>query len=323
MSKHINYSSAFNTIASSYILNSASNFLRNRSYGSYSVQEPGMASRRFGKRGYGFRFKRRGRTTQRKRKFRGRSARLTRRVRRIARTLHRKGINSVEIKYSQGQFVTPNTAGGVGYIGTLGELVNDNTRTAQVSLSSGIAKGTNRDQRVGNKAFLRHLRFKCLVQASVKTEAVAELYVTILIVRVKDAQGSTASYGTEVPYLTNIYEFIGNTANPPSINGQNGGRGAFINNWHYINSRWKDDFTIIKKKTFPIGKPDGSHPLKRTYKITLPIFKPMYWDDNNFPSDGHLYLYYWCDQVTTDDNVIADGDRPRMWGSWRVSYTDV
>jgi len=281
-----------------------------------------MASRRYGKRRYGFRFKRRGRTTVRRRKFRGRSGRLTRRVRRITRTLHRKGINSVEIKYSQGQFVTPTTVAGIGFIGTLSELAN-NTRTSQVSLTAGITRGTARDQRVGNKVFLRHVRFRGLLQASVKAEAVAELYVTILIVRVKDAQGTITSFASEVPYVPNIFEFIGNTAAPPGLNGQNGGRGAFINNWNYINSRWKDDFTIVKKKTFSLGKPDGTPPLKRYFKFTIPIMKPAFWDDSNNAQDGHHYLFYWCDQVRTDDGIIEDGDRPALWGAWRVSYTDV
>jgi len=235
--------------------------------------------------------------------------------------MRRKGLNSIEIKYVQGQFVTPNTPTGLGAIGTLTENGTP-TRAAQISLTSGISRGTARDNRIGNKVFLRHIRFRGLIQASVQAEAVSELAITVLIVRIKDAQGPVTTYGNEVPSVPNIFEFIGNSSDPPVLSGQNGGRGAFINNWNYINSRWKDDFTILKKKTYYVGKPDGTPPLKRFFRMNIPVMKPAFWDDSSNPQDGHLYMYYWCDQVRTDDLAAQAGDRPVMWGAWRTSYTD-
>lgn len=237
--------------------------------------------------------------------------------------MHRKGLKSVEIKYVQGKWATPNDAPPTqGSIGTLNEPASGSTQ-AQFMLTS-ISPGLARDQRVGNKVFLRHLRITGMLQASVAAAAVAEVYVTILIVRVKDAQGAIAKFDSDTPSVPNIYEFIGNTAFPPSINGQANGRQAYINNWRYINSRWRDDFTILKKKVLKVGKPDGNPPLKKMFKITCPIFKPAYWDDSQYPQDGHLYIYWWCDQVLTlGSGEPQANERPTMWGSWRVSYTDV
>jgi len=318
--KHINYSNAFNIAAGSYLYNSARNFLKNK-YGSYSlVNDNPMA-------GYGsrqrFRLKRGGsRTITKRRKFK-RQSRLAKRVKRISRTLHRKGLKSIEIKYLQGTFETPNTLAGPGAVGTLLETGGSTAQSAKVNLTSQVARGLTRDGRVGDKVFIRHIRLRGLLQASVATNAASEVYVTVMVVRVKNAGGSTTTLATEIPYLQNIFEFIGSTSSlstPP--NGQNGGRGAYINNWNYVNARYKDDFQILKKKTYRIGKPDGNPPLKVMFKMNIPIFKPAYWDDTNNPQDGHVYLYYWCDQVTFDDRAITAGDRPVMWASWRTSYTD-
>lgn len=312
------YSDAFNVAAGTYLFNALKR-RRIGGYGSYNIgPNEGMAKFRKSRlRGrYGSR-------TITKRRRGGRFGnRLVKRIRRISRTLHRKGLKSIEIKYNQAQLDTGNTALGALSIGTLLEGGAVASNNAKVSLTSGMVRGTDRAQRVGDKVFIRHVRVRGLIQASTSANAAAEVYVTLLILRVKQAQGTTTSLGTEVPYLTNVYEYINNTAtlsSPP--NGQNGSKGAFVNHWNWINMRWKNDFHILKKKTFAIGKPDGNPPLKRFFKFNIPVFKPAHWEDYSNPQDGHIYLYYWCDEVRPT-GAIVDGDRPQMWLTWRMSYTD-
>ncbi|QDJ95230.1 capsid protein [Capybara virus 12_cap1_103] len=321
MSKHINWSSAFNYAAGSYLFNSVSNHLRNRSRGSYSLGN-GQGMAKFRRPRLNVRYRGRTKTRLGRRKFR-RGNRLVKRVRRISRVLHRKGLKSIEIKYLQGQLQTPNTVAGTGAISTLLETGAAGSNGNRFGLTSQIVQGTTREQRVGNKVFLRHVRVRALLQASSAATAASEVYFTIMFVRVKDAQGSTGSLSAEVPYLQNIFEYIGSTsALSTAPNGQNGGRGAFVNQWNYINARFKDDFQILKKKTYRIGKFDGNPPMKVMFKFNMPIFKPAYWDDAGNPADGHVYCYYWVDQVTANDGAVADGDRAQMWLSWRASYTD-
>jgi hypothetical protein len=236
--------------------------------------------------------------------------------------LTRKGIRSNEIKYIQNHFVTPNTITDPNAIATL--LDTDQTATTpKVTFSGGIPVGTARTSRVGNKIFIRDLRIRMLLQASQQFDAVSEVYVSIMLVRVKQAQGTTASVGTDLVYIPNIWDFPGSAVNPPGINNQDGGRGAFVNHFKHYNKRWKNDFTILKLRTYKIAKDTGSGDNKRLIKWNIRVNKPAHWDDVGNLSDGHLFLYYWCDQTTTGDIAIKDGDRPVMFAGWRMTYTDV
>ena len=312
-----NPTSIGSTLASAFKLGSRG--LGSYLYGSQAQMASNFRSRKRRRLGS------RTRTITRRRRFIRRGNRLARRVRRINKFLFRKGINSIETKYYQAQFQTPNTVTGPGGIGTLldGTLA---TRTAQVALTSGIARGTTALARIGGKVFIKNVRLKGLVQASIQAKAVNELYVRILVLRVKSAQGNTNSYGSSVPYIPNIWEFINNTQIPPDLNGQNTGRGAFINNWKWYNSRWKNDFQILKLKTIKVAKEQGAGELKRLFRINLRVNKPAHWTETDLEQDGHIYLYYWCDQVVTDESAVPpmdDGDRPTMWCSWRTTFTDV
>lgn len=315
-----NYSTAFNVAAGTYLLNSLKR-QRTNSYGSYNLSGTDVPMAKFRKSRLRSR-NGRSRTLTKRRKF-GRGSRLVKRVRRIGRTLHRKGLNSIEIKYRQGQVVTPDTLAGPGAISTLMETGPVSANNNRFSFTAGTPPGTFAQYRIGGKVFLRHLRIRGLLQASNTAAAASEVYVTILILRVKDAQGSTGTHTAEVPYLQNVYEYIDSTSllsTPP--NSQNGGRGAFVNQWNYVNARFKDDFHVLKKKTYRIGKFDGNPPQKVMFKYNIPVFKPCHWDENNNPQDGHIYIYYWADQITATDGVITNGDRPTMWLSWRCSFTD-
>lgn len=293
--------------------------LARRAYNSYNVNETQMAygRKQRKRRRYGSRTKTRFR--RRRLGFRGR---VYKKLRRINYSLTRKGIRSIEIKYAQGHFFTPNTITGVGAIATL--LDPDQTATtAKVTFSAGISKGTARDNRVGNKIFIRNLRFRALLQASQQTNAISETFVTLMLLRVKNAQGATNDIVGGIPYIPNIFEFPANNDVPPAINNQDGGRGAFVNHFKYYNSRWKNDFTILKLRTYKIAKDAGSGDNKRLIKWNIRINKPAHWDDTNNVGDGHIYLYYWQDQTTTGDVAITNGDRPVMYAGWRITYTDV
>lgn len=235
--------------------------------------------------------------------------------------LTRKGLRSIEVKYTQNTFITPNTIADPNAIATLLDT-NQTATTPKVSFTSGIVQGNSRFTRVGNKIFVRDLRFRGLLQASQQTNAVSELYVSILVLRTKNAPGATNSHSTDLVYLPNVWDFVNNTASPPTINGQNGGRGAFISHFKHYNKRWKDDFTILKYRTYKIAKDTGSGANKRLLKFNIRVNKPAFWDDSGNTGDGQLFMYYWCDQTTTGDVAISDGDRPVMWGAFRVTYTD-
>lgn len=236
--------------------------------------------------------------------------------------LTRKGIRSLEVKYTQNHFFTPNTVTGVNAIATL--LDPDQSATSpKVNFVGGLTKGSARDNRIGNKIFVRDLRFRALLQMSQQANAVSEVYVTIMLLRVKHAQGSTTSYPQNLVYVPNVWDFPNNTANPPAINNQDGGRGAFVNHFKHYNRRWSNDFTILKLRTYKIAKDTGSGDNKRLIKWNVRINKPAQWDDNNNEGDGHIFMYWWCDQTTTGDIAVTDGDRPVMFAGWRVTYTDV
>lgn len=290
-----------------------------RAYGNYKLNETNMARSGFRSRK---RFRRGGsRTTTRRRRFR-RGNRLVKRVRRINRLITRKGLRHVETKYEQNHFFTPNTIVGIGAIATLLDN-NQSATSAQVSFTAGTAKGTARNQRIGNKIFIRALRFRALLQMSQQANAVSEVYVTLMLLRVKNAQGAVSTFNSSFPYYSNIFELPGDTGVPPAITNQDGGRGAFVNSFHYYNNRFRNDFTILKKRTYKIAKDTGSGDNKRLIRWNVRVNKPAFWDDNNNTGDGHLYLYYWCDQTTTGDGPIADGDRPVMYAGWRWTFTDV
>lgn len=281
-------------------------------------------------RRYGFKRRRIGgyrKSSFRRRNFRRtfprrRRINVSRRVRSINRLLTNKGIRSVETKYYQAQFQTPNTALAPTGLGTLLDT-NTTSTQAQVKITSDIVRTSALDSRIGAKIFVKDLRFRGLLQCSVQANAVTQLYATLMFLRVKDAQGTLVSNASQTPYVQTVFEFIDNAGVPPALTGQNTGRGAFVNNWKYYHARYKDDFEILWKRTFALNKDGGSRQFKRLIKANIKVNKPAHWDKDDNWQDGHIFLYYWVDQVTTGDVAVTDGDRPTLFGAWRVTFTDV
>lgn len=280
--------------------------------------------------------------TRRKRKFR-RGNRLVKRVRRINRSLFRKGIKSIEIKYNQGAEATTRANTGVNVIYGISEAsFNGNTDafplTAKVAVTAGINRGSLRENRVGNKIFLRHLRIRGGVWASTTTNAANEVYVKMMILRVKEAQGDTNMAVSQVPVADNVFDSVNATGTrwdgsgvittTPAADAQSKIMVNFSNVWKYMHRRWGNDFQVLKVKVWKLSKETGVNSEKRFFKMNIPIFKPCHWDDTNNAQDGHIYIYYWADSVSQDPNLPYDnagfpGCRPSLGFTWRVSYTDV
>lgn len=315
----------------------------NRGYGSYFLNPGSDEKKMVFKSRKRFRGRTRTITRRRNGKFR-RGRRLIKRIKRISRTMHRKGLSSVEIKYAQGADATTRALNGVNVLYGVSERTfnanpNSNPFSVKVSPTAGIARGTTRENRIGNKIFIRHLRIKGGIWASTNAKAANEVYIKFMVIRVKEAQGSPTTAVTSIPTADNVFDVV----NPAGTRFDGSGvvtnftLGAdaqskimanFANEWKFLHSRWGNDFQVLKRKTWKVSKETGVNAEKKFFKINIPIFKPAHWDDADNPQDGHIYIYYWVDSFTQDPNLDRlDADfnncRPSMGWTYRVSYTDV
>lgn len=295
---------------------------------------------------YGYRRKRGGSRVLRKHKRRGRrGSRLIKRVRRINRFLKNKGIRSIEIKYNQGAAFADNTATGPNAIYGISEraaTLQGNASSAptsnKFSPSIGITQGTGRSGRVGNKIFIRHLRVKGCIWASTNSNAANEVYVSILVLRTKQQPGSitTDAISGQVPYIENNFDQVSPTGTRWAGTGwQTSGAPTaksqvcadYSNMWHYTDLRWKNDFDILKYKVVKVSKETGVNSEKKKFKFNLRVMKPAYWSDSGAPQDGHIYVYWWCDNAFQNPALpvasIVAGDRPDLGMTWRLTFTDV
>jgi len=284
------------------------------------------------------------RTIRKRGKFRGRGRRLVRKVRRINRGLFRKGIKAVEIKYNQSAEGTTNGNTGANVVYGITESVfqanaNAFPLTNKVAVSSGITLGTARDSRVGNKIFIRHLRIRGGVSASNDALAANEIYVKIMVVRVKEAQGNPTTAVSTVPTADNYFDSIlaggtrwnGSGVNTTVAGGiDNRARDLvnFTNTWKWMHARWGNDFQILKTKVIKISKETGINAEKKLFKMNIPIFKPAHWDGptSTDPQDGHIYIYYYSTQASQNMiETLANMPlcRPVLGFTWRLSFTDV
>lgn len=280
--------------------------------------------------------------TKRRRKFR-RGSRLIKRVRRINRSLYRKGIKSMEIKYYQGSEATTRANTGSNVIYGISENTFQNNANAlplnsKISVTTGIGKSTDRDQRVGNKIWVRHLRIRGGVWASIDGAAANEVYIKMIVLRVKEAQGTPTSAFNEIPKADNIFDSVNVTGTrwngsgiittTPAADAQSKIMVNFTNVWKYLHARWGNDFQVLKTKVFKVSKETGINAEKKLFKLNIPIFKPAHWDDASNPQDGHIFIYYWADCVSQDPNLAVAtagfvNTRPCLGFTWRLSYTDV
>lgn len=288
--------------------------------GSYTLNGPqkNMAGNRYG---YRKRFRSGTRTIQRRRrKFR--RGNVKRRIRKVWRFLKSKGIRSIESKYTQAANVTSNSVDGATAIGTLNDTgANIRPYAAKLLFANNIFQGTGTNGRVGNKIFLRKLRWQAMVEASLSANAVNEVYVTIMILRVKQMNSSWSTQLVTAPFVQNVFEFIGNTADPGVPVNITDSALAYISGKGWMNNKWRNDFEILMLKRVKVSKETGSDQQKKIIKKTITINKPCYYD-NGEPQDGHIFGYWWCDQVTPN-GVVAVGDRPILRYAYRLTYTDV
>lgn len=339
-----NYSNAFNIAAGTYLANSA--FKRFKT-GFSLLGQPTQTE--MARSGFKQRKRFRGRTktiTKRRRKYRRGMGGIKRRVRRISRTMYRKGLNAVEIKYKQFSEGTNRNNAGSNVLYGISEAVLQGSATsfpltAKNSPSASIAIGSGKEQRVGNRIFLRHLRIKGGVWANTSANAANEVYVRIMVVRWKQAQGDPTTQVSTVPTADNTFDSVNAAA--PRYNGTGINTtftlsadnyayvmANFSNQWKYMHNRWKNDYQILWKKTIKVSKETGVNAEKRFFKANIPIFKPASFAGvtDTDAQDGHIYIYYWCDCVSQNPAQLPfDGTfsalRPSLGYTYRLSWTDL
>lgn len=277
-------------------------------------------------------------TTKRRRRFKRRNV-IRRKVRRISRKLHGKGIYSTEIKYVQNTGVghpsieigDPDNPYGISGISELGAFPTE----PKLIPSVAITQGTGRSGRVGSKVFLRHFRLKGSIWASLLPEAANEVAIRFLVIRTKNAQGNVTDTSSLAPFLDTAKQYI-NDENPVRDGGpiriavtpgseRLRAQLAWANGWNWMDQRWKNDFEILKFKTYKISKPEGVHNERIKFKWNIRIMKPAFWNSANEAQDGHIICYWWADSPFTNAVVPTEpiDARPSLAFSWRLTYTDV
>lgn len=311
---------------------SAASYLRNRGNSGSYVHGSQTQMARFGRR-MRRRVGSRTRTKRRRGGFRRRGS-MRRRISKIWKFMRNKGIRNVETKYIQNTGTT--TAGGANpnvdiIIGTLfenqtgsGATVKDiRAGTPRIWLTD-IGNAAGQAARIGDKCFIRNVKFKGHLQANIDGSAANEVFVRFLVVRVKEAQSfnENAEFSTRAPNMKQIFEFIGDTNNiqdPTSMEG----RSAFPQTWRWYNNRWANDFTVLKQFVVKVSKETGADYEKKLIKFNLRVNQPCRWDGGE-PQDGHIYMYWYADQIMQNSSTVAgEVVRPVLRFSWRTTYTDV
>lgn len=325
MSNKRNFAQAFPTLSSAfYVASSAYNAFKRRRT-SYTLQNPNetnMAATRQ-------RFKRRrggSRTITRRRKF-GRRRGPYKKIRRIWRFMRSKGLKSIETKYSQAFGDSGDTISSTGVY----NLAESNATvsagslavTPKILFSNSIAKGTSRNQRVGNKIFLRHLKWRMMIQHAQSGGNADEIYVAVIIIRVKQAMARVDANTSSDPMITQVFENITNTGAPKSMTSAVDSRTQFVNAWwHFYNSKNRNDYQVLYRRIIKVSKEQGASEEKRIFMKNIKIMKPCFWDDNDNQGDGHIYAF-WFSDVTNSSTAIAGTDLPRIFYGYRLTFTDV
>lgn len=239
---------------------------------------------------------RRGRSRRyvKKRRFyrRGRGS-LGRRIRGISRMLRAKGVNSAEVKYRDRQLSTQ-------------FLVYDPS-VQGTNLLEGISQGTDNQQYLGRKVFIRHIKFGAIIQAS-DTLLIPD-WVRILVVRDRRPDEDATP-----PSISEVYQQLSGWTTGSWTTAQLT-KAAFM--FKYVNNRQAGRFQIIANRFLRVQPIEtgasGGH-----IQFRKRIMKPWHLDGANLVSGarglGQLYLYLIGGVSATSTAIDC---------VWRVSYTDL
>lgn len=237
---------------------------------------------RYGRRGYGKR-----RRFQRK---------LGRRITRINRTLFRKGLKSVEVKYltnGTSAFITDNYDAG----------------NAIVNLTS-IPQGTTNVTRIGNKIFVRHVNLHIHVHAGTTPAAQNEQYVKVALIRFK-AIPDTANWSAGLPAMSTIFDTAAAGGADPDLN---------IMPFKYLTNKYSNPYTILWEKVIKVSKETGSDYMQRIVMKRVKVMLPVEYGDggaNTAVGPGQLVLY-----AVGNDTSATNADLPVFKVGYRTSFTD-
>lgn len=249
------------------------------------------------------RFSKRRRTNagyKRRRKFRRGGGRLLRKIKRINRTLARKGVFNIETKYLR--------TGGT-YFANLPDPTSGVSNAT--NLMGTLTRGEDFDEMQGGKIFVKNIRLQYMLRAP--STMAGDVVVRIMVVR--DKQPASPS---TVPLLQQLFDFY--IPNKPTSQSE---ADLNIMLWRWTNSNTAGRFQILYNKMHIVTPAaDNSYHKNIFYKKTIRINKPWYTDATEAQTNdarkgpGQLYLVYFSNSM--------DGANlgPFLNAAWRASYTD-
>ena len=193
-----------------------------------------------------------------------------------------------------------------------------------------IPNGTKAGERIGQKVFIKNCKLKFYCQAppvkptGSSITVPSEVFMRFMIVREKEALGSSVSQFDPTVYHVHQDNELDDNVSPNQPSTQDS-RMAFIQEeWKYYNSKFADNYKILWRKTIKVSNEEGADHLTRLVKCNIRVNQPAHWDSSNARGDGHVYLFYWCD-VTSFDNQGAEvlGHIPLVWLTGRTTFTDI
>ncbi len=227
---------------------------------------------------------------------------MLRKIKRINRTLYRKGIFSTEIKYLR-----------TGYTIQIPVPSPTSTSTNITNIMETLTKGDDYDEFMGGKVFIRNLRMQYFLRAP--TTLNFDAMVRVMVVR--DTQPANAN---TPPQLNTINDFY--IASIPTSQSD-----ADLNfmMWKHINSNSAGRFQILYNRVHIVNGDYQSYYGKNHFvKKTIKVMKPWHSAAREATpimdarGVGQLYL------ITFSNAIVANGsDAPFLNIAWRASYTDV
>lgn len=258
-------------------------------------------------------------TKRRRRKFRGLSNR--KRIRRIWTYMRNKGLRNIETKYVTGNFDSGGSAAGANRITT---LQNQTSIERKITFSDPIPEGSSRLTRVGSKIFIKSLKLRFYIEApdatTPETFVPSENYIRIIIVREKEGLGS--SNINVLPTVRHVFQnnLVADSDDPTTVEA-NDSRAQFIAMYYrYYKNKFADNYTVLHDRTYKVANQQGAERYYRLAKRIIKVNQPCTWDDANNRGDGHLYMFAFTDITSTPE---TDNAIPRLFCSWRMTFTDV
>lgn len=270
--------------------------------------------------------RRNGRSKTKRRRFKRRRRTLRRRIGRIWKFMRNKGLRNIETKMVRvNQSATSDP--------TISTRVTTLSKTHGIVLKkvlTDIPNGTKAGERIGQKVFIKNCKLKFYCQAppvkptGSSITVPSEVFIRFMIVREKEALGSSVSQFDPTVYHVHQDNELDDNVSPNQPSTQDS-RMAFIQEeWKYYNSKFADNYKILWRKTIKVSNEEGADHLTRLVKCNIRVNQPAHWDSSNARGDGHVYLFYWCD-VTSFDNQGAEvlGHIPLVWLTGRTTFTDI